>query len=266
MADSILTYLRQSLPQEIFALTEPYLTRLEQGQYESLLKDPHAQALFGHVEDEELAATRPEDFPSWSDHIFQRLGTSMADRSIPALGKQVMFWCIGYAAFMAFLQSSVTGPPLAFDSAKVILPASIAESEKNKRDTRQTLLESLTMDGIAAYKLTPNLELLCLADAIMTSPPVLKNVNAARWAKLRIAFAQQRLLSEMSPALQEVIYDDLELLEPLVMKPSDPSNSNEQIKGDFLLRGPQSMCITAWTSWPEPTSIRPKSCEASSTS
>lgn len=232
MADAIITFLRQSLPQDIADLTGQYLTRLEQGEYESLLTDPQAKALFGHADDENLANIKLEDFPLWSDYIFQRLGSSLADRSIPALGKQVMFWCIGYAALLSFLRASVTGPPLPFQSAKLVLPAEISESKAKTQETRQVLLESLRMDGIAPYRLTPNVELLCLADAIMTSPPILKNVGAARWAKMRIAFIQQRLLSEVSSALQEVIYDDLELLAPAILETAE---QKVVVKEEFLL-------------------------------
>lgn len=235
MADAVVNYLRQSLPQEIAELTEPYLRRLEHGNYESLLNDPHARLLFGHVEDEKLSTINFEDFPTWSDYIFQRLGSSMADRSISALGKQIMFWCIGYAALLAFLQASVTGPPLAFDSAKLLFPVEVAGNKQRTADFRRVLLDTLWVDGIAGYRLTPNVELLCLADAIMTAPPVLKNVSAARWVKARIAFVQQRLLSEVSPSLQNVIYDDLELLEPDVMTASNTSDANNHIREEFLL-------------------------------
>lgn len=200
MTDALLTYYRSSLPQEVASLTESHLKRLEEGDFESLLKSPEAQELFGQA--------RPEDLNNWNDSIFGRLGDLCGDRSKPE--KQIILFCIGYAALLAFVQSNVTGPPLEFQPSTVLLPEA---SEQARQNVRRQIISELTTDGIAAYKLTPNVELLCLADAVMTCPPILKNVKAARFAKMRVAFLHQRLLSEVSSTLQDVIYDDLALLE-----------------------------------------------------
>ncbi|KAK4506103.1 hypothetical protein PRZ48_004068 [Zasmidium cellare] len=205
MADALLQYLRASLPQEVATLAESHLNNLEQGQFESILRSTEARALFGHKEDPSLESSKLEDFPSWSDWIFHRLGVYCGDRSKPE--KQVILFCIGYAALLTFVQSNVTGPPLEFQPSSLILP------EDGQKEIQQRLLTGLSVDGIAAYKLTPHIELLSLADAVMTRPAVLKNVKAARWAKLRVSFLHQRLLSEVSPTLQDVIYDDLELIQ-----------------------------------------------------
>jgi len=209
MADAVLVYLRQSLPQEIAALTEPYITKLEHGDYEGLLRDADAQALFGQQPGSNSEDAAPDAFPSWNDYVFHRLGTLLSDRR---LEKQSVFFCIGYAALLAFLQSNVTGPPLPFDVAELLLPQDVSKNAGRTRSLRKSMLESLGMDGIAAYSLTPNVELLCLADAIFTCPPILKNIKAARWAKVRAQFMQQRLLSEVSSTLQSVIFEDLGML------------------------------------------------------
>ena len=235
MADAILAYLRDSLPEEIASLTAPYLERLERGEYESLLQDPEAQALLGHTDESGSVSARTEETGSWSDYLFQRLGSLLADRSVPALQQQVVYFCIGYAGLLAFLQSTVTGPPLAFESSKLLLPKHVAEDKDKTKALRKELLEGLTTDGIAAYKLTPNIELLSLAEAIMTTPAILKNVNAARWAKTRVAFVQQRLLSEPSPTMQELIYDDLRWLEPSILTTNDGDNTSTGIQEEFLL-------------------------------
>lgn len=211
MADPLVAYLRVSLPSEVAVLAESYLERLEHGEYEQLLQCPEARTLFGREQDPKLQAIKAEDFGSWNDLIFQRLGAFLSDRSQPE--KQIAVFCIGYAALLAFLQSNVTGPPLKFTPSDLILPDDVAGSEEQCRITRQKMLAGLSTDGIAAYKLTPNIELLCLADAVMTCPPILKNIKAARWAKIRVSFMHQRLLSEVSSTLQNSIYDDLELLE-----------------------------------------------------
>ena len=233
MSDALLTYFRQSLPTELAALTEPYILKLERGEYRSLLQDQDAQALFGHHEDSKNEGVRLEDFPSWNDYIFHRLGILLADRTRPE--KQGVFFCIGYAALLAFLQSTVTGPPLPFGSSELLFLKHVAESQEQKRTIQQSLLESLYIDGIAAYKLTPNVELLCLADAIFTCPPILKNIEVARWAKMRTEFTHQRLLSENSATLQEIIYDDLGLLQDSIMGAGGSEGTGKEVVSEFFL-------------------------------
>ncbi|EON63579.1 hypothetical protein W97_02807 [Coniosporium apollinis CBS 100218] len=98
----------------------------------------------------------------------------------------------------------------------------------------RTLVSSLGVDGEAAYKLIPNVELFCLADAIITCPPVPKNVQAARWAKLRVDFLHQRLLSEFAPSLQTSLYGDLAELEEELLR-REPTTENLDIRTTFLL-------------------------------
>lgn len=211
MADALLQYLRVSLPQEVANLAESHLSQLEQGQYESLLRSTEARMLLGVEQDPSLDSIKIEDFESWSDWIFHRIGAFCGDRTRPE--KQVILFCIGYAALLTFIQSNVTGPPLEFQPSSLLLPQAVDPAHDKRKEVQQSLLAGLAVDGIAAYKLTPDIELLCLADAVMTCPAVLKNVSAARWAKMRVSFLHQRLLSEVSSTLQDIIYDDLELLE-----------------------------------------------------
>ncbi|KAF2479419.1 hypothetical protein BDY17DRAFT_257137 [Neohortaea acidophila] len=231
MADALIVYLRQTLPSEVATLAEPYIARLERGEYEAILQDDDARALVGLDNDSKTEDIKPEDFPTWNDYIFHRLGVLLADRRRPE--KQSVFFCMGYAALLAFLQSNVTGPPLAFSPAQSLFTPAVAADQHKLQNVRTGLLESLGMDGIAAYKLTPNIELLCLADAIFTCPPILKNIAAARWAKLRVAFLQQRLLSEVSPFLQDVIYEDLRLLQDPIF--NDEINATVGIQEEFAL-------------------------------
>lgn len=231
MADALISYFRQSLPAEVADLTEPYIAKLEQGDYQGLLQGPDARLLFCHGDDVKTQDSKLSDFPNWNDFIFHRLGILLADRSKPQ--KQYIFFCIGYAALLSFLQSSVTGPRLPFDPGKVLLPAKV--TAKERQNLRVALLETLSIDGIAAYKLTPNAELLCLADAIFTCPPILKNIKVARWAKMRAAFTHQRLLSEVSATLQEVIYEDLEMLQETVMGSNEIPGLGMEAVSEFLI-------------------------------
>lgn len=233
MVDALLAWLRQSLPEAVAALASPYLAELENGNFERLLGCAEARQLFGHDSSPQTEHNRLEDFSTWSDFIFQQLGLLTADRSNPE--KQVIFYCIGYAALLAFLQLNVTGPPLPFSSSKLLFPSHISEDNRKIEAVRVQLLESLRMDGIAAYKLTPNVELLCLADAVMTSPPILKNFKPARWAKMRINFMQQRLLSEVSSTLQDVIYDDLDILDTEILGSEADLHLDPSAEVEFLL-------------------------------
>jgi tetratricopeptide (TPR) repeat protein len=226
--DALLRQLRKSLPVEVATLAQEHLENLEKGEYESILKSTEAQEL--------LQANKPsedQNNESWNDVIFKRLSSLLSDRSKPET--QVIYFCIGYAALLAFLQSNVTGPPLPFNAAATLLPENIASSSKAVRETRRTLLAGLALDGIAAYRLTPNVELLCLADAIFTSPAVLKNIKVARWAKLRAKFMHQRLLSEVSATLQDIIYEDLSIVADDLEAAKNSGDFDEQAEGEFLL-------------------------------
>lgn len=218
--------LRKSLPDNVATLAEPHLANLEKGEYESILKSTEAQELL-------QTQTPGQDSTPWNDAVFQRLGSLLTDRS--SSETQVIYFCIGYAALLAFLQSNVTGPPLPFNSAKTLLPEDVSSNSKKTREMRQALLAGLSVDGIAAYKLTPNIELLCLADAIFTAPAILKNVKNARWARFRTKFMHQRLLSEASPTLQDVIYRDVEMVEHEFEKTRGTAECDEQAESEFVL-------------------------------
>ncbi|KAM0724270.1 hypothetical protein Q7P37_000152 [Cladosporium fusiforme] len=224
--EALLRKLRKSLPEEVASLAEQHLANLEKGEYESILKSTEAQELL-------QIHTPSQDAPAWNDAIFGRLGSLLSDRSKQE--NQVIYFCIGYAALLAFLQSNVTGPPLPFNSAKTLLPEDVSSNSKKTRETRQALLAGLAVDGIAAYKLTPNIELLCLADAIFTSPAILKNIQVARWAKLRTKFMHQRLLSEASPTLQDIIFHDVEIVENDFEKAKGTADFDNEAESEFVL-------------------------------
>ncbi|TKA24844.1 hypothetical protein B0A50_06573 [Salinomyces thailandicus] len=231
MTDVVLAWLRQSLPKEVAEVAEPYILNLESGEYQALLESEEAKKLFGTATDGRLHDIKLRDFPTWSDYIFQRLSILLSDRSTP--GKQAVYFCVGYAALLAFLQSNVTGPPLPFSSADVLLPSDAAEDKQKVKVLRDSLLTNLSVDGIAAYKLTPNVELLCLSDAIITNPAVLKGVAPARWVKLRVEMCRQRLLSEPSSTLQGLINDDLDMIEDQIR--GLDSSHKELAEAGFLL-------------------------------
>jgi tetratricopeptide (TPR) repeat protein len=226
--DALLRQLRKSLSGEVATLAQAHLENLEKGEYESILRSTEAQELLQTNTPVQLSKNE-----SWIDVIFERLSNLLSDRSKPET--QAVYFCIGYAALLAFLQSNVTGPPLPFTSASTVLPENVSSSPKAIRQTRRSLLAGLALDGIAAYRLTPNVELLCLADAIFTSPAILKNISVARWAKIRAKFMHQRLLSEVSATLQDIIYEDLSLVAEDLEAAKSSGNFDEQAEGEFLL-------------------------------
>jgi tetratricopeptide (TPR) repeat protein len=226
--DALLRQLRNSLSDDVARLAGQHLENLEKGDYESILKSDEAKELL----QSEKSVQDQNDKP-WNDAVFQRLGSLLSDRSTPET--QVIYFCVGYAALLAFLQSNVTGPPLPFNSATTVFSEDVASDPKVVRTTRKSLLSGLALDGIAAYRLTPNIELLCLADAVFTSPAILKNIKCARWAKIRVNFMHQRLLSEVSSTLQDLIYEDLAIVAEELEAAKKTPGFDEQAEGEFLL-------------------------------
>jgi len=226
--DALLRRLRSSLSDDVARSTGQHLENLEKGDYESILKSTEAKDLLQNETSIQNHSEKP-----WNDAVFQRLGSLLSDRSTPET--QVIYFCVGYAALLAFLQSNVTGPPLPFNSATTVFPEDVASDQKVIRTTRKSLLSGLALDGIAAYRLTPNIELLCLADAVFTSPAILKNITVARWAKIRVNFMHQRLLSEVSSTLQDLIYEDLAIVADELEAAKQTPGFDEQAEGEFLL-------------------------------
>ena len=140
---------------------------------------------------------------------------------------------LGTAALHAFLQSNVTGPPLEWSSAEVILPQEFRGSYQKLQATRKQLISSLTVDGEVTYQLTPNVELFCLASTILNHRGVVRDDSHIRWARLRVNFWHQRMLSESAAGLQQKIYDDLGYLDSLIF--SQDSQYEEESKVQFLL-------------------------------
>ncbi|KAF2789234.1 TPR-like protein [Melanomma pulvis-pyrius CBS 109.77] len=242
MAEVLINFLRSSLPEELASVLQDLLQAVEKGDFLAIFQHPEVQALLGHQESDAMRNVQLEDFPLWSDYIFHRLGLILAKRDEEAgtppqktsAYRQLLFFIVAVAALSAFLQSTVTGPPLPFSPANVILPSNVSSNITAVASLRTGLIASLRVDGVAAYKLTPNIELLCLADTILTCPPIQKNIGTSKWAKLRVNFIHQRLLSEVAPSLQSSIYEDLETLENLILS-SESKCSIENLHVHFLL-------------------------------
>ncbi|KAJ4289188.1 hypothetical protein N0V90_011530 [Kalmusia sp. IMI 367209] len=225
MGDILLDFFRGALPDELAAVLGDTIKAVESGDFLTVLQKPEVQVLLGHQDNNSTRDVQLKDFPSWSDFIFHRLGLILSDRSedtgLPiqetAAYRRNLFFLVAIAALYAFLQSNVTGPPLPFRSADTLLPKDVASVAASVSKLRAVLVAALNADGIAAYKLTPNVELLSLAESILICPPVQKHIEHSAWAKVRVNFIHQRLLSEPAPSLQKAIYDDLATVERLIL-------------------------------------------------
>ncbi|TLD38805.1 TPR-like protein [Venturia nashicola] len=241
MSDALVAFFRSTLPEDLAVALNNQLDLLEAAKFDDIFKDNLVQNLLGHQNDEQTKAIQLKDFPKWNDFVFRRLEVLLPKREdgensniedSPAY-KQHIFLITALAAIGAFLQSNVTGPPLPFSSATALFPADVETDKKSVKSLRASLVDSLATDGVAAYKLTPNVELFSLADTILTHPALKKNIPAATWTKLRIDFLHQRLLSEVSPSLEQSIYDGMEEVRRILAEQSQSSRKDPETA--FLL-------------------------------
>lgn len=242
MGDVLLDFFRSTLPEELANALEETINALESGDFVTVLQKPEVLLLLGHENDDTTQDVKLEDFKSWSDFVLHRLGLILSRRSedtgipIEQTGayRQNLFFLAAVAALYAFLQTNVTGPPLPFKSAEILLPKGVASNATALSRLRADLVASLSADGVAAYKLTPNVELLCLAETILVCPPIQKNVEHSAWARLRANSIHQRLLSETASSLQNAIYDDLAIVERMILS-RNQEKGNKDLHVHFLL-------------------------------
>lgn len=242
MGDVLLQFLRTSLPDELAAVLQDILKAAETADLLTFSQLPDVQILLGHQENDATKDVKRENFTSWSDYIFHRLGLLFPFRTEEegtpikeTLQCRVhLFWALAVASLNAFVQSNITGPPLAYKPSELLFTKDVSGDAASVRKIQQDLIASLSLDGIAAYKLTPNIELLCLADTILINPIFQKFIPLLTWARLRTSFTYQRLLSEPAPSLQTTIYDDLKDVEKLVMD-SGKEIEIPDLRSTFLL-------------------------------
>ncbi|KAL8835083.1 MAG: hypothetical protein Q9170_003460 [Blastenia crenularia] len=197
--------------------------------YEILSSSP-ARYLYGK-EDDRPSKTILRDFETgWMPWIAHRiLGSLRSNNPATQDDMHKKLHSIAVAALNAFLQSNVTGPPLAWSSADLLFPPEISENPERLHKIQYFLTSDLSVDGEAVYKLIPNIELFCLAKVILRSDSLFR-LNALplpyRWARVAVNFWHQRLLNENAASLQETIYEDLKLLEENLIN----ENSHERAR------------------------------------
>ena len=145
----------------------------------------------------------------WTSYISKRVDVIVEDEPNSAQTTQGIF-ALAITAFNAFLQANVTGPVLAWNSA-CIFPDEVEEGDIVEK-IRKQLISTLSMDGEAVYTLTPHIELLCLAKCLLNHQSFGQDTEYIL-TRLRVNFWHQRLLSDVSPRLQQSIYEDLSVLE-----------------------------------------------------
>ncbi|KKY23150.1 putative tpr domain-containing protein [Diplodia seriata] len=238
MTDAFLALFRRAaLPEGSSPPISEQLAALEAGDFEALLSQGDtARALLGRHDIADAPAP-PSDYPLWTNWIHRRLLALLSTSPEKKQKREtaVELVAVAVAALAAFVQTNVTGPPLPFASARAVLPEEVAADERALREARRRLVQGLGADGAAAYARTPNVELLCLADAVVVE--AFGEVEAAlllgegegsmmvtvlRWARLRVLVLRQRLLGgEVAPSLQVAIYGELEALERELLKESE---------------------------------------------
>ncbi|KAK4911900.1 hypothetical protein LTR66_017326, partial [Elasticomyces elasticus] len=187
---------------------------------------PLSQKVLGHESNESLAQVASGDI-SYTNFVAEQARSILqANDDQSTEQKQSQLLHLGLAALFAFLQSNVTGPPLEFNSAQVVLPSSLRTERQTLKAVRAKIIRDLSVDGEAAYRLTPNPELFSVAKALLADAAT-EGPLCAKTARMRANFLHQKMLSEVTSTLQDVIYKDVEVL--------DKAELNADERGRYLL-------------------------------
>ncbi|KAL4967615.1 tetratricopeptide repeat protein [Aspergillus stella-maris] len=208
---------------------------LEDSQIAPLLALPLAKTVFGHSDDQASLDCISSGSISYTQYVTEKTKAVVATplEGLTAEQQKSQLLHIGLAALFAFLQTNVTGPPLEFKSADVIVPQGLRSNPATLRAVRDKVIRELSVDGEAAYKLTPCVELFAVAKAVLVDADVLVENGPlfARTTRMRVNFLHQKMLSEVTGTLQDVLYSDLDMLSKSVLD----EQASGQDKGKFLL-------------------------------
>lgn len=202
--------------------------RLSSENIVSIFELPLAKKVLGHDTDSEAIANIANVDTSYTAFVADKaqaaLQTPPDGLTVEQTQSQILH--IGLAALFSFLQSNVTGPPLDFNSAEIVLPSALRGDVEVLRAVRAKIIRDLSVDGEAAYKLTPNPELFSVAKALLVDANNEGSV-VAKTASMRVNFLHQKMLSEVTSTLQDSIYKGVEAL--------NKADLNADEKGRFLL-------------------------------
>ncbi len=149
----------------------------------------------------------------WMQYLTNRIDVIVQD-SQNALETRSILSRLGKVALDAFLQANVTGPPFAWESS-ILFPEDVVKKGEVER-FKKRLVSSLSIDGEAVYQLMPHVDIFCLARCLLDHPALGQDTEQTL-ARLRVNFWHQRLLSEISPSLQERIYEDLGTIDEKIL-------------------------------------------------
>ncbi|OGM50644.1 TPR domain protein [Aspergillus bombycis] len=210
--------------------------RLADAEIVPILQLPLAKAVFGHDSADESTLARVSSgeisYTAFLTNKTKSISQSPLD-GLTSEQRSSQLLHIGLAALFSFLQSNVTGPPLSFNPAELIIPSTLQADPTCLRAVRAHIIRGLSVDGEAAYKLTPNVELFAVAKAILADTDVLLTNGplVARTARMRVNFLHQKMLSEITGTLQDAIYSDMEQISSILLN----GNTAGSEKGKFLL-------------------------------
>lgn len=214
----------------------------------SILQLPLAKDVFGHnsSDDDDDVRRVQNGETSYTDFVTERVRQAVQNPTgLTAPQPRSQLLHISLAALFSFLQSNVTGPPLGFNPADIIIPPPLRKDKATLNAVRKTMIRALSVDGEAAYQLTPHVELFCVAKAILVDADVLVDTGSmtadgrdgapllARTARMRVNFLHQKMLSEVTGTLQKAIYDDLDQLAKALLGDGRTSTGEERAR--FLL-------------------------------
>ncbi|KAL1954125.1 hypothetical protein VTO42DRAFT_1705 [Malbranchea cinnamomea] len=206
-----------------------------------ILQCPLAQRLFGHDIDPKSRAL--SDLSSgavtFAEFIQQNtrdalLGSSQDEN--PVTRSRLLH--IAYASLCAFCQANITGPPLPARVTEYVIPSSLREDKSNLRSLRDRMIRALSVDGEAAYKLIPFVELFVVAKGILDCAELFAEKHETtlllpRMARMRVNFLHQKFLSENTETLQKAIYADVNAIAASMLGEGSPASATEKVK--FLL-------------------------------
>lgn len=233
MTDVFLRCYRRSLSPELLQSLEDRIRDVEEARYRNILALPVVRDICSQAPASAHGGNEP-----WGRHIQARADSILSNLDPPTSVENAhlahTLFLAAVAALQAFLQSNVTGPPLDFDPATLLLPSGLGQDGDALKADRRDLISSLSSDGVAAYKLTPNVELFCFADALLGSRKVSQSTHLSSWAKLRADFLHQRMLSEISSALQEAVYKGLRMVQSEI-ETAAWAKGDRDVRSTFLL-------------------------------
>ena len=198
---------------------------LESSNFKNVLVSQYATSLLG-LNPEHQPPSPKDTNPSWSEWLESSITIRLESLGSSSQEEKQQLLLVGLAALYSFLQASVTGPPLDWDTAE----ACFAKHYHAKHvEVRQALIAELSADGEAAYRLTPHVELFSIARIIFNHPLYYTHETTFCWARLRVNLLHQQLLNEVSFSLQNLIYQDISFLNSSVLGNGSAYESGVQV-------------------------------------